>query len=182
MDPTLKDKSYGFVVADKIQDGDKEIQLLPIKIWGIRHLNRCMHMDKVYVKMVNWVEWGNAGNKLVSQIDFDQYEKFRKYGQQQFELKKKENDKLELKDFKLEEVIENLDLVEIPEDDEKPDELENDEADDKSEEAEEEEDKKKGRKKKNKGKKKRKKKEVATEGKSSSDEKNEEDAEPDDKE
>ena len=84
MDPTLKEKTYGFVMPDKIvsDDGQKEIQLLPIKIWGIRHLNRCLHLDKVYVKLVNWVEWGNAGNKMISKIDFDQYEKFQKYAQQ----------------------------------------------------------------------------------------------------
>ena len=25
-------------------------------------------MDKVYVKLVNWVEWGNSGNKLIKNV------------------------------------------------------------------------------------------------------------------
>lgn len=69
-DPNLRDKSYGFVKADPlVYCNDKgeitKFELLPIKIWGIRHLNRCFHLDKVYVKLVNWIEWGKAGNKLV---------------------------------------------------------------------------------------------------------------------
>ena len=40
-------------------------QMKPIKIWGIQNLNRCFHLDKVYVKFVNWAEWGSAGSKIM---------------------------------------------------------------------------------------------------------------------
>ena len=54
-----------------------------IKIWGIRKLNRCYHLDKVYVKFVNWIDWGNAGTKITKDIDFDEWEKVTAHGQRQ---------------------------------------------------------------------------------------------------
>ena len=38
------DKSIGFVKADSID--------LPIKVWGLRNLNRALHMDEVYLRLV----------------------------------------------------------------------------------------------------------------------------------
>ena len=71
-DPNQNPKVVGFVKPDPIvsDDGLDSLQLLPIKIWGIRHLNRCMHMDRVYVKFVNWVEWGKASHKTINNVDF----------------------------------------------------------------------------------------------------------------
>lgn len=68
--------------ADQEAGGDKTdtLQMRPIKIWGLRHLNRAYHMDRVYVKFVNWIEWGTAGNKLISNIDFEEHLKFQMYG------------------------------------------------------------------------------------------------------
>lgn len=65
-------KTHGFVMPDPVvsEDGEQQIQILPIKIWGIRNLNRCWHLDRVYVKLTNWVEWGKAGKKLIENIDF----------------------------------------------------------------------------------------------------------------
>ena len=41
------------------QDEEKKIyktlQLQPIKIWGVKNLNRAFHLDKVYVKFVDWI-------------------------------------------------------------------------------------------------------------------------------
>lgn len=53
----------------------------PIKIWGLRNLNRAYHLDRVYVKFVNWIEWGTAGNKLISNIDFSELKNFQVHGQ-----------------------------------------------------------------------------------------------------
>ena len=56
-DKTLPDKSFGFVKVDPIHrpddDDEPPFQLNHIKVWGIRNLNRCYHLDKVYVKFVN---------------------------------------------------------------------------------------------------------------------------------
>jgi hypothetical protein len=52
-----------------------------VKIWGIKNLNRAYHLDKVYIKLVNWIEWGNAGAKLTKDIDFDEYSKYWLYCQ-----------------------------------------------------------------------------------------------------
>ena len=47
-----------------------------VKVFGIRQLNRCYHLDKVYIKFVDWIYWGNAGTKLVKDIDFNEHEKY----------------------------------------------------------------------------------------------------------
>ena len=52
-----------------------------VKIWGIKNLNRAYHLDKVYVKLVNWIEWGNSGSKLTKDIDFEEYDKYWVYCQ-----------------------------------------------------------------------------------------------------
>lgn len=80
-DPQISPKNYGFVVPDPIvsEDGESSLQLPPIKIWGIRNLNRCWHLDRVYVKLVNWVEWGKSSNKLIKNIDFEAANKYIEY-------------------------------------------------------------------------------------------------------
>lgn len=80
-DPEQKPKVIGYVMPDPIisDDGEQSLQILPIKIFGIRYLNRCHHLDRVYVKFVNWVEWGKAANKTVKTIDFLQHDKLIDY-------------------------------------------------------------------------------------------------------
>ena len=46
---------------------------MPIKVWGVRNLNRSLHMDKVYVKFVQWVEWGKASLNQTANIDFEEH-------------------------------------------------------------------------------------------------------------
>ena len=70
------------IVSD---NGKSSLQLNAIKIWGMRHLNRCLHLDRVYVKFVNWVEWGKAGNKLVKDIDWNQAEKYQDWVENKIE-------------------------------------------------------------------------------------------------
>lgn len=36
-------------------------------------------MDRVYVKFVNWVEWGKAAYKTIKNVDFDEHEKLIHY-------------------------------------------------------------------------------------------------------
>lgn len=43
----------------------------PIKVWGLRNLNRAFHLDRVYVKFVDWIEWGTAGGKVITEQEFD---------------------------------------------------------------------------------------------------------------
>lgn len=45
----------GFVKAEGID--------MPIKVWGLRNLNRSLHMDEVYLKFVQWIDWGKASVK-----------------------------------------------------------------------------------------------------------------------
>ena len=47
------------------------MQLRPIKVFGIRNLNRTYHLDRVYVKFVDWIEWGAAGGKIITEQEFD---------------------------------------------------------------------------------------------------------------
>ena len=82
-DPNVKEKSQGFVRLDPIpiieEDSITYLKMQDVKIWGIKNLNRAYHLDKVYVKLVNWIEWGNAGSKLTKDIDFDEYSKYWLY-------------------------------------------------------------------------------------------------------
>lgn len=90
-DKAESQKTVGFVMPDPIivENFDHEancwrpesLQLKPIKIWGLRNLNRAYHLDRVYVKFVNWIEWGTAGSKLIANIDFQEHEKFQIHGQ-----------------------------------------------------------------------------------------------------
>lgn len=89
-DKTMGDKTYGFVKVDPIartsENPDEYIEpfcMKHIKIWGIRNLNRCYHLDKVYIKFVNWIDWGNAGTKIIKDIDFDELEKVTSHGQRE---------------------------------------------------------------------------------------------------
>ena len=47
-----------------------------VKVFGIRQLNRCYHLDKVYIKFVDWIYWGNAGTKMAKDVDFLELEKY----------------------------------------------------------------------------------------------------------
>ena len=65
-------KNFGFVVPDPVwykvaEDDWRIIELRPIKVWGLRNLNRAFHLDKVYVKFVDWIEWGSAGGKVINE-------------------------------------------------------------------------------------------------------------------
>jgi hypothetical protein len=85
-DKSVPEKTQGFVRLDPIPipGEDGQVTYLPmhdVKIWGIKNLNRAYHMDKVYVKFVNWIEWGNAGQKLTKDIDFEEYTKYWLYCQ-----------------------------------------------------------------------------------------------------
>ena len=74
------------MVPDEIwyedDDGWRTIQLRPIKIWGIRHLNRAFHLDRVYVRFVDWIDWGSAGGKVINEqgFDFEEERILREYG------------------------------------------------------------------------------------------------------
>ena len=59
----------------------ESLQLNPVKIWGLRNLNRAYHLDHVYVKFVNWIEWGTAAAKTIRNIDFSEPEKIRGFGE-----------------------------------------------------------------------------------------------------
>jgi hypothetical protein len=82
-DPNVKEKTQGFVRLDPIpiieEDSITYLKMQDVKIWGIKNLNRAYHLDKVYIKLVNWIEWGNAGSKLTKDIDFDEYSKYWLY-------------------------------------------------------------------------------------------------------
>lgn len=77
-----------------------------------------MHLDRVYVKLVNWVEWGKAGNKLIQNIDFLQHEKLNEY----IEAKMQDNEgqKVERIEYNLG-VVEEVPVVEEENDEEKED-------------------------------------------------------------
>lgn len=81
-------KQQGFVRLDPIEmpkkdptDTTEYLKMQDVKVWGLRNLNRAYHMDKVYIKFTNWIEWGNAGGKLTKDIDFDEYQKYWLYCQ-----------------------------------------------------------------------------------------------------
>ena len=83
----MGDKVYGFVKVDPIArpkddpEGETEyFEMNWVKVWGIRNLNRCFHLDKVYIKFVNWIDWGNAGLKITKNIDFYEWEKVISHG------------------------------------------------------------------------------------------------------
>jgi hypothetical protein len=85
IDSSLVHKNYGFVVPDVIEylDEDNEykrFELKPIKVWGIKNLNRCFHLDKVLVKFTNWAEWGTSGLKITQNVDFNDFDKFMEFG------------------------------------------------------------------------------------------------------
>ena len=94
----------------------ESLQMRPIKIWGLRNLNRAYHLDRVYVKFVNWIEWGTAGNKLISNIDFNEPHKVQEFGQHHMrtfieDQRANSGDKFDefklAKDFKLEKIKTN---------------------------------------------------------------------------
>lgn len=44
-----------------------------VKVWGLKNLNRTYQMDEVYVKFIQWTDWGRASDKKLSGIDFEQH-------------------------------------------------------------------------------------------------------------
>lgn len=91
-DKEAEDRHVGFVKLDPIplpkENEDDETKYLPmqyVKVFGIRQLNRVMHLDKVYIKFVDWIYWGNAGPKLTKNIDFNEYDKFEACAQREME-------------------------------------------------------------------------------------------------
>ena len=62
-----KDKHVGFVVVQPVwyeRGGNWNcFEISPIKVMGIRYLNRAVHLDRVYVKFSDWAQWGVAGEK-----------------------------------------------------------------------------------------------------------------------
>ena len=62
-----KAKDIGFVVVEPIwfeHSGDWNcFEIKPIKVVGLRYLNRAVHLDRVYVKFCDWAQWGVAGGK-----------------------------------------------------------------------------------------------------------------------
>ena len=97
------------------EETGESVQLLPIKVWGIRHLNRCYHLDKVYVKLVNWIEWGKAGNKMIANVGFDDYDRFMDYSQHHFDIERiaKGKETFIPENFKITGPIDSLDYVPI---------------------------------------------------------------------
>ena len=61
-DKTLSDKWDAYVRVEGLP--------LPIKVRGLRHLNRALHLDTVVCKFVSWVCWEKAQLSLTKNIDF----------------------------------------------------------------------------------------------------------------
>ena len=90
IDYKVQDKSVGYVLPDPIpyfeisqiadmpgaDHADNFFQLMPIKIYGQRYLNRAMHLDRVYVKLCDFGMWGVANQKSVQHIDFTEAKQF----------------------------------------------------------------------------------------------------------
>ena len=41
-----------------------------VKVRGLKYLNRALHLDRVVVKLINWVIWEKAQHKFSDNIDF----------------------------------------------------------------------------------------------------------------
>ena len=44
-----------------------------VKIWGLKNLNRCLPMDEVVLRFVQWTDWGRASDKRISSLDFNRH-------------------------------------------------------------------------------------------------------------
>ena len=51
-DTTIKNKWDAYVQVDGLAKA--------VKVRGLKHLNRALHLDTVVVKFVNWVSWEKA--------------------------------------------------------------------------------------------------------------------------
>lgn len=63
-DKTVADKQEGFVKVAGVEKA--------VKIMGLQHLNRALHLDTVVIKLQNWVHWEPAQNRFTKNIDFDE--------------------------------------------------------------------------------------------------------------
>ena len=63
-----EDKSIGFATSEGIQQ--------PIKVWGLKNLNRSLHMDEVLLRFVQWTDWGKASSKQTDTLDFEEHLQF----------------------------------------------------------------------------------------------------------
>ena len=61
-DKTISNKWDAYVKVDKIEQA--------VKVRGLKHLNRALHLDSVVVRLCNWVGWEKAQHKLTKNIDF----------------------------------------------------------------------------------------------------------------
>ena len=61
-DQSLADKWDGFVKVEGVQEA--------VKVRGLKYLNRALHLDRVVVKLINWVIWEKAQHKFTRNIDF----------------------------------------------------------------------------------------------------------------
>ena len=61
-DQSLPDKWDGFVKVEGVPEA--------VKVRGLKYLNRALHLDRVVVKLVNWVIWEKAQHKFTENIDF----------------------------------------------------------------------------------------------------------------
>ena len=43
-----------------------------VKVRGLKHLNRALHLDTVVIKFVNWVQWEKAQASMTKGIDFEE--------------------------------------------------------------------------------------------------------------
>jgi hypothetical protein len=48
----------------------------PVKVWGLKNLNRSFNMDEVVIKFVNWTEWGKASDKKIAHLNFSRHLEF----------------------------------------------------------------------------------------------------------
>ena len=61
-DQSIPDKWDGFVKVDGVKEA--------VKVRGLKYLNRALHLDRVVVKLVNWVIWEKAQHAFTKNIDF----------------------------------------------------------------------------------------------------------------
>ena len=81
-------------------DKNNFFQLMPIKIFGFRYLNRAMHLDRVFVKLCDWNLWGIASQKTVQHINFKELDQVQEY----FEWIKKEKGE----EYQIEEILDSI--------------------------------------------------------------------------
>jgi hypothetical protein len=38
----------------------------PVKVWGLKNLNRSYEMDEVWLRFIQWTDWGKASDKKIA--------------------------------------------------------------------------------------------------------------------